>query len=116
MAGVREKSAMKKMSRFLFRLSFALTFAALGDSRADAPDAWLDYVESTGSQYIDTGVVGADGLRMEAEMEWTEQPSSASVFCGSAASGNGKYFTLYTSAGSHQMGYDTWSAAQINGT
>ena len=79
MAGVREKSAMKKMSRFLFRLSFALTFAALGDSRADAPDAWLDYVESTGSQWIDTGVAGKSGTRMVAEMEWVAKPSVQST-------------------------------------
>ena len=96
----------------LFASICACALAMPPSGLSDTPSVLLDYVESNGTQYIDTGVVGADGIRMEAEMEWTAKPSSASVFCG-AASGTGKYFTLYTSAGSHQMGYDSWSAAQI---
>ena len=79
--------------------------------RADTPDAYLDYVESTGSQYVDTGVIGKSGTRMVAEMEWVAKPSVQSTFCG--ASNGGKYVTPYTSAGSHQVGYASLSQYQI---
>ena len=79
--------------------------------RADTPDAYLDYVESTGTQWIDTGVIGKSGTRMVAEMEWVAKPSVQSTFCG--ASNGGKYVTPYTSAGSHQVGYATLSQYQI---
>ena len=75
MGGEKENSIMKK-TLYLSRLSFALSLAVLGSSRADTPDAFLDYVESSGSQYIDTGVTGKTGTRMVAEMEWVETPSS----------------------------------------
>ncbi len=78
---------------------------------ADVPDAYLDYVESTGTQYIDTGVNGKSGTRMVAEMEWVARPSIQSTFCG--ASNGGKYVTPYTSAGSHQVGYASLSQYQI---
>lgn len=35
-----------------------------------APDAYLDYVEATGSQYIDTGVNAETGLKARIDMEW----------------------------------------------
>ncbi len=34
------------------------------------PDAYLDYIESTGAQYIDTGVNAETGLRARLDMEW----------------------------------------------
>ena len=85
--------------------------AAPAASFADTPDAYLDYVESTGSQYIDTGVTGKSGTRMVAEMEWVAKPSIQSTFCG--VSDGGKYVTPYTSAGSHQVGYASLSQYQI---
>ena len=83
------------------------------------PVDFVEWVQSDGADgdrrlSIDTGVPAKAGTGMAAEMEWPEKPSSASAFCGAMSEG-GKYFTLYTSAGTHQMGYDTWSAAQING-
>ena len=84
-----------------------LPFRAL----AELPDDYLDYVESTGTQWIDTGVNGKSGTRMVAEMEWVLKPSVQSTFCG--ASDGGKYVTPYTSAGSHQVGYASLSQYQI---
>ena len=95
-----------------FRVAaLACAFAVPVASFADTPDAYLDYVESTGSQYIDTGVTGKSGTRMVAEMEWVARPSIQSTFCG--ASDGGKYVTPYTSAGSHQVGYASLSQYQI---
>jgi hypothetical protein len=91
--------------------ALACAFAVPAASFTDTPDAYLDYVESTGSQYIDTGVTGKSGTRMVAEMEWVARPSIQSTFCG--ASDGGKYVTPYTSAGSHQVGYASLSQYQI---
>ena len=34
------------------------------------PDAYLDYIEANGSQYIDTGVNAETGLKARADLEW----------------------------------------------
>ena len=91
--------------------ALACALAVPAASFADTPDAYLDYVESNGSQWIDTGVTGKSGTRMVAEMEWVSKPSVQSTFCG--ASNDGKYVTPYTSAGSHQVGYASLSQYQI---
>ena len=104
---------MKTTSLFLPRLSLALALAALGSARAETPDAFLDYVESTGTQYVDTGVTGADGLRIEAEMEWTAIPASGwACFLGSAASESLMYcpYRAYDAA-THRMSYKNQNPA-----
>ena len=84
--------------------------------RADTPDAYLDYVESTGTQYSDTGVTGKVGTRMVAEMEWVEKPSVQSTFSG-AYDGSTYVVTPYTSAGeNHQVGYAKNSQYQVGGS
>ena len=89
-------------------------------SPADTPDAYLDFVESTGSQWIDTGVVGADGLRMEAEMEWTALTAAGeNQFCGATTvvdSRNVEYVPyLAYQAASHRMRYNKAGAASVQG-
>jgi len=37
---------------------------------ADTPDKFVRYVEATGSQYIDTGIVGRYGTKAECKVEW----------------------------------------------
>ena len=41
-------------------------------SFAETPDAYLEYVESTNGQYIDTGVRARSGTRVETGMMWRE--------------------------------------------
>ncbi|MBP5543208.1 MAG: hypothetical protein ILM98_03975 [Kiritimatiellae bacterium] len=83
---------------------------------AELPDDYLDYVESSGSQYIDTGVAAKSGTRMVAEMEWVSKPSVQSTFCG-ASDGSTYVVTPYTSAGeSHQVGYAKNSQYQVGGS
>ena len=85
-------------------------------SFADTPDAYLDYVESSGNQYIDTGVTGKTDTRMVAEMEWVAKPSVQSTFCG-AYDGSTYVVTPYTSAGlSHQVGYAKNAQYQVGGS
>ena len=46
--------------------------SAPSPSFADTPDAYLEYVESTNGQYIDTGVRARSGTRVETGMMWRE--------------------------------------------
>ena len=39
---------------------------------AETPDKFVRYVESTGSQYVDTGVTGRWNTKVEAQVEWME--------------------------------------------
>ena len=47
-------------------------FADQAAAEAAGVDLNVEYCESTGEQYIDTGILGNPGLRVEAEIMWTE--------------------------------------------
>lgn len=61
-----------------FRIAAALAFAFLVGGGASAPavtiagepDCYLDYIESTGTQYIDTGVNAETGLKARVDFSW----------------------------------------------
>ena len=61
-----------------FRIAAALAFAFLVGGGASAPavtiagepDCYLDYIESTGTQYIDTGVNAETGLKASVDFSW----------------------------------------------
>ena len=104
-----------KVSGKIFRSATATALVA--GPQLPRPAEFVTWVQSDGADgsrglYIDTGVPAKAGVGMVAEMEWTSRPSVQSAFCG--ASNGSKNITLYTSAGTHQMGYDTWTA-QIQG-
>lgn len=47
------------------------TAAVFSTARAETPDAFLEYVASTGTQFVDTGVRAKSGIRAEMGMMWT---------------------------------------------
>ncbi len=57
-------------------LAFAPSYADEAAAIAAGVDLDIAYCESTGEQYIDTGILGNPGLRVEAEIMWTD-PSPA---------------------------------------
>ena len=73
----RKATMMKPRHHSLFLAAAICAFApaALADQAAAAAagvDLDVEYCESTGEQYIDTGVLGNPGLRVEAEIMWTD--------------------------------------------
>ena len=90
-----------------------LPFRAL----AELPDDYLDYVESSGSQYVSTGVNGADGLLMEAEMDWTALTADGeNQFCGATTADGVEYVPyLAYKADTHRMRYNKAGAASVQG-
>ena len=82
------------------------------------PAEFVKWVQSDGADgsrglYLDTGVPAKAGTGMTAELLWPVKPSAASTVCGAMADST-HHFTLYTSAGTHQIGYANYSAFQIN--
>ncbi len=49
---------------------------------AEQPDKWVRYVESTGNQWVDTGITGRWNTKIEAKVEWMNLADSAFVSCG----------------------------------
>ena len=51
-------------------MAFALSISsACADTETAEPDAFLDYIEATGTQYIDTGVNAETGLKARMDMQ-----------------------------------------------
>ena len=79
-----------------------LAFAAIlsiGSAFAEQPDKWVSYVESTGSQYVDTGIIGRWNTKIEAKVEWMEFKDSAFIASRTGEWGtsneNGKMYFCY---------------------
>ncbi len=63
------------MNRPILRLSIAASMLAIadfasGDAFIGEPDAFLDYIEATGTQYIDTGINAETGLKARIDFAW----------------------------------------------
>ena len=50
--------------------ALALPSAVFGETVTAEPDAFLEYVEADGNQYIDTGVNAETGLKARLDFEW----------------------------------------------
>ena len=59
---------MKTLAIFAAAAGFAA--CALGETFTEEPDAFLEYIETTGSQYIDTGVNAETGLKAQIDFAW----------------------------------------------
>lgn len=104
------------------KIADKILFATGGDLVAGPvlprPVEFVKWLQSDGADgdrqlYIDTGVPGKAGTGMTAELLWPAKPSAASTVCGAMADST-HHFTLYTSAGTHQIGYANYSAFQVN--
>lgn len=61
---------------------------------AEQPDKWVSYVESTGSQWVDTCITGRPNTKIEAKVEWMNIADSAFVACG-LYSNNTRFYMCY---------------------
>lgn len=62
----------------------------------------LEYIESTGIQYIDTGIIGKSGLEIEIDFEFTEIGTAAQIPVGSTA---GSSERIYPLSSKNYLGY-----------
>lgn len=73
--------------------AFALAFVATA-ALAEQPDKWVSYVESTGSQWVDTGITGRWNTKIEAKVEWMNLADSGFVSCGNWETGT-RFYMCY---------------------
>ena len=69
---------------------------------AETPDKFLRYVEATGTQYVDTGIVGRYGTKTECKVEWMAFSDSAFLAAG-YYSGNKRFYPCWCSSTSGNM-------------
>ena len=75
-----------------------LALAALAAGQpllAETPDKFVRYVESTGSQWVDTGVTGRWNTKIEAQVEWMNFADSALVGSRTSGSSNSRLYFCY---------------------
>lgn len=91
------------VSRELFYSKTGTPFTA-GNELSDfgTPDAFLEYVDSTGAQYIDTGVEARAGTKAEMKMQWKAYRSGYNLDAYlSATSSSGKFYLC-------ELNYERW--------
>ena len=86
-------------SRFAGAFALAVVAAA---ALAEQPDKWVSYVESTGNQWVDTGIIGRPNTKIEAKVEWMNLADSAFVACR-ADDGDTRCYMCYCNASPYQM-------------
>ena len=94
------------VSKELFYSKTVTPFTA-GNELSDfgTPDAILEYVDSTGAQYIDTGVEARAGTKSEMKMQWKAYRSGYNLDAYlSATSGSGKFYLC-------ELNYERWWCA-----
>ena len=90
------------------RMIAVLSLAAAGFAFAETPDKFVRYVESTGSQYVDTGVTGRWNTKVEAQVEWMDFADSALVGSRTSGSTGSRLYFCYCLNGDGNM-YTTTS-------
>ena len=93
------------MKRRAMMLAAALGWATAGitgAAYAEKPDKWVSYVESTGTQWVDTGIIGRPNTKIEAKVEWMTLADSAFV-ASRTDGGNTRCYMCYCNESPYQM-------------
>ena len=90
------------------RLLAFTAILSIGSAFAEQPDKWVDYVEATGSQYVDTCITGRWNTKVECKVEWLELGdrsflASRSGEYGSTVNENGRMYFCYCLNGNGDM-------------
>ena len=91
------------LKRFAGFAAAAFAAAAL-PSFAAAPASYLEYVATDGTAYIDTGVIGRAGTKVEAGMSWGSI-SGDIAFLGARNGTDGRYLPVHVYSSQWWFGY-----------
>ena len=94
---------MKHIAAHTLFVAAALTAAS--PLFAETPDKFVRYVESTGSQYVDTGVTGRWNTKVEAQVEWLEL-GDRTIIGSRIDSGNTRLYFCHCYNGNDNRGYN----------
>ena len=95
---------MKAKTLLASAVAFACACATffVASAAENTPDKFVRYVEATGSQYVDTGIVGRHGTKTECRVEWMNLADSAFLASG-YWSGNTRFYACWCSSASGNM-------------
>jgi len=98
-------------------VAMASICAVGAQSLADTPDTFVEYVQSDGSQYIDTGIVGRCGTSADMTIQWMKLDQDSS-FLSSRTDGGSTRFILCsnTRKNKYYVCHRTWSESVNAGT
>lgn len=102
-------------------LALATSTASATPTAENTPDKWVTYVESTGSQWVDTGIIGRPNTKIECKVEWMTLADSAFVACGDynadqrfymcySANANGEVFLAQRTGVKVTLKSSSWNA------
>ena len=84
-------------SSFAIRAALVAAAVAVHSAFADTPDELLDYVQTDGSAYIDTGIIGKAGTKASIGMMWGGITSTSdNSFLGARNGSNGRFILCHT--------------------
>ena len=76
------------------------------DMNDDVPDEYVEYVESHGDTYVDTGVIGRSGTSCEADVEWLALGGDYALLnARGTRDGNDRFFLIHSNDGGMATGY-----------
>ena len=100
-------------------LGGALVFShpAFCETESGKPDAYLDYIEATGTQYIDTGVNAEEGLKSRIDIGWDTIPGECNwdILAARHSGGGVPYFLMCKIYNARiWCSYHTWNGGNGN--
>ena len=88
----------------LKNMSLVIAASAVFTVSAAAPESYLEYVATDGSAYVDTGVIGKAGTKVEAGMMWSSI-SGDIAFVGARNNTDGRYLPIHVYDNKWWFGY-----------
>lgn len=93
-------------SSFAIRAALVAAAVAVHSSFADTPDELFDYVQTDGSAYIDTGIIGKAGTKASIGMMWNGISGSTDVcFLGARNGSDGRFLLCHAYKLGWNLGY-----------
>ena len=87
-----------------------VTGAATAARAAGLPDGYtaVEYIESTGGQYIDTGVAAKTGVKVEARALWTTEDQDSAFIGARKNSEDTRFYPIWYYDGALSYGHKEW--------
>ena len=79
------------------------------DVNEDVPDEYIEYVESDGYTYVDTGIIGRSGMRCDADMMWLKLGGDYGFLnARSNSATDTRIFFIHSNSSKMAMGYGAY--------
>ena len=94
---------------FAIRAALVAAAVAVHSASADTPDEIFDYVQTDGSAYIDTGIIGKTGTKASIGMMWHGGAGTKDVcFLGARNGSNGRFLLCHAYGGNWNLAYRSY--------